>query len=136
MGCQGHLFNGLRDQADNLLDLSHRSDDEDKRGRPSANAAGPSAIRCSKSVIAEDSAKGAGPWHGEPVHWCLAHTGTTAPQAEYRRKIFDSDALAWLQEHARRVVAKTNCKLLACDGEADQLQLLVEYPPKLRYPCS
>jgi putative transposase len=32
---------------------------------------------------------------------------------------------------ARRVFAKMNCKLLACDVEADHLQLLVEYPPKL-----
>jgi putative transposase len=48
-----------------------------------------------------------------------------------RRKVFDSSALEWLQEHARNVFGKMNCQLLACDGEADHLHLLVEYPPKL-----
>jgi putative transposase len=49
---------------------------------------------------------------------------------KHRRKVFDSDALAWLQEYARPVFAKMNCKLLACDDEADHLHLLAEYPPK------
>jgi putative transposase len=50
---------------------------------------------------------------------------------KYRRKIFDSDALAWLQGHARRLFQRMDCQLLACDGEADHLHMLVEYPPKL-----
>jgi putative transposase len=50
---------------------------------------------------------------------------------KYRRKLFDASALEWLQQHARRVFAKMHCQLLACDGEADHLHLLVEYPPKL-----
>ena len=49
---------------------------------------------------------------------------------KYRRKVLDAAALAWLQEHARQVFAKMFCNLLACDGEADHLHLLVEYPPK------
>ena len=50
---------------------------------------------------------------------------------KYRRKVFDAEALEWLQEHARRIFAKMDCNLLACDGEEDHLHLLVEYPPKL-----
>ena len=50
---------------------------------------------------------------------------------KYRRKVLDDRALAWLQEHARRLFEKMDCKLMACDGEADHLHLLVEYPPKL-----
>ena len=49
----------------------------------------------------------------------------------YRRKVFDDAALAWLQGHARRLFEKMDCKVMACDGEADHLHLLVEYPPKL-----
>lgn len=50
---------------------------------------------------------------------------------KYRRKVFDSNALSWLQEHARQLLQKMDCKLMACDGEADHLHLLVEFPPKL-----
>ncbi|MBO0857357.1 MAG: transposase [Chloracidobacterium sp.] len=32
---------------------------------------------------------------------------------------------------ARRVFAKMDCNLLACDGEENHLHLLLEYPPKL-----
>ncbi|MBO0857540.1 MAG: transposase [Chloracidobacterium sp.] len=46
-------------------------------------------------------------------------------------KIFDAEALEWLQEHARRVFAKMDCNLPACDGEEDHLHFLMEYPPKL-----
>jgi putative transposase len=48
-----------------------------------------------------------------------------------RKKVFDDQALSWLQEHARQVFEKMDCKLMSCDGEADHLHLLVEYPPKL-----
>jgi putative transposase len=50
---------------------------------------------------------------------------------KYRRKIFDDKALSWLAGHATGVFDKMDCCLLACDGEADHLHLLVEYPPKL-----
>src|SRR5215469_2933943 len=43
----------------------------------------------------------------------------------------DAAALDWLDRHARQVFAKMDCKLLASDGEADHLHILVEYPPKL-----
>jgi len=49
---------------------------------------------------------------------------------KYRRKVLDDAALAWLREHAAKVFDGMGCVLLACDGEADHLHLLVEYPPK------
>jgi putative transposase len=49
---------------------------------------------------------------------------------KYRREVLDAEALDWLREHARRVFGAMGCELLGCDGEADYLQLLVEYPPK------
>lgn len=50
---------------------------------------------------------------------------------KYRRKVLDTAALDWLQDHARQVLKKMGCTLLACDGESDHLHLLIEYPPKL-----
>jgi putative transposase len=50
---------------------------------------------------------------------------------KYRRKVFDSKALEYLESHAVQAFAKMDCRLLACDGEADHVHLLVEYPPKL-----
>ena len=50
---------------------------------------------------------------------------------KYRRKVFDTEALEYLKNHANRVFAKMDCRLLACDGEADHVHLLVEYPPKI-----
>ncbi|MCC6775664.1 MAG: IS200/IS605 family transposase [Hyphomicrobiales bacterium] len=50
---------------------------------------------------------------------------------KYRRKVLDSEALAWLSQHSTEVFAKMDCQVLACDGEADHVHLLVEYPPKL-----
>jgi putative transposase len=50
---------------------------------------------------------------------------------KYRRKVFDAAALEWLAGHARQVFAKMDCRLLASDGEADHLHILLEYPPKL-----
>jgi putative transposase len=49
---------------------------------------------------------------------------------KYRRKVLDDAALAWLREHGAKVFEGMGCTLLACDGEADHLHLLVEYPPK------
>ena len=50
---------------------------------------------------------------------------------KYRRKIFDAPALEWLQGHFGKVCTKMDCEMLACDGEADHLHTIVEYPPKL-----
>ena len=49
---------------------------------------------------------------------------------KYRRKLFDAAAVGWLQEHFGKVCRQLDCELLACDGEADHIHLLVEYPPK------
>ena len=50
---------------------------------------------------------------------------------KYRRKVLDNAALEWLQGHAEQMFTAMDCKLLVCDGEADHLHLLLEYPPKL-----
>jgi putative transposase len=49
---------------------------------------------------------------------------------KYRRRVFDDAALGQLQEHFAKVCATMGCELLACDGEADHIHLLAEYPPK------
>jgi putative transposase len=49
---------------------------------------------------------------------------------KYRRRVFDDAALGQLQEHVAKVCATMGCELLACDGEADHIHLLAEYPPK------
>ena len=50
---------------------------------------------------------------------------------KYRRKVFDPAALAWLQGHFAKVCETMDCELLACDGEADHLHAVIEYPPKI-----
>jgi putative transposase len=50
---------------------------------------------------------------------------------KYRRKVFDGAALEWLQGHFAKVCERMGCTLVACDGEADHLHAIVEYPPKL-----
>lgn len=49
---------------------------------------------------------------------------------KYRRKLLDDAALEWLQAHFKKVCATMGAELLACDGEADHVHLLIEYPPK------
>jgi hypothetical protein len=49
---------------------------------------------------------------------------------KYRRKLFDADAIDWLKAHFSKVCGQMSCNLLACDGEADHVHMLVEYPPK------
>lgn len=49
---------------------------------------------------------------------------------KYRRRVLDDAALAWLQKHASEMFTGMGCGLVACDGEADHLHLLIEYPPK------
>lgn len=48
-----------------------------------------------------------------------------------RRKVFDPEALAWLQGHFAKVCETMECELLTCDGEADYIHAVVEYPPKV-----
>jgi putative transposase len=50
---------------------------------------------------------------------------------KYRRKVFDAGALEWLQGHFAKVCGTMGCDLLACDGEADHLHAIIEYPPKV-----
>ncbi len=50
---------------------------------------------------------------------------------KHRRKVFDAAALEWLQGHFGKVCTTMGCELLACDGEADHLHAIVEYPPKV-----
>jgi putative transposase len=50
---------------------------------------------------------------------------------KYRRKVFDAGALEWLQGHFAKVCETMGCNLLACDGEADNLHAIIEYPPKV-----
>lgn len=49
---------------------------------------------------------------------------------KHRRKLFDTEALEWLQSHFAKVCDAMGVQLLACDGEVDHVHLLVEYPPK------
>lgn len=50
---------------------------------------------------------------------------------KYRRKVFDAEALEWLRGHFAKVCGAMDCDLLACDGEADHLHAIIEYPPKV-----
>ena len=50
---------------------------------------------------------------------------------KYRREVFDAAALEWLQGHFAKVCETMGCDLLACDGEADHLHAIIEYPPKV-----
>jgi putative transposase len=50
---------------------------------------------------------------------------------KYRRKVLDDRAIEWLKGHFTKVCGTMDCAMLACDGEADHVHLLVEYPPKL-----
>jgi putative transposase len=50
---------------------------------------------------------------------------------KYRRKVFDDAALGWLREHFDKISQHMGCSLLACDGEADHLHAVIEYPPKI-----
>jgi putative transposase len=50
---------------------------------------------------------------------------------KYRRGVFDDAALDWLRGHFDKVCRTMDCTLLACDGEADHVHALVDYPPKL-----
>ncbi len=47
----------------------------------------------------------------------------------YRRGLLDADALARLRESFAKVAADFDARLMECDGEADHVHLLLEYPP-------
>jgi len=47
----------------------------------------------------------------------------------YRRGHFDADAIARLRESFTKVAGDFDARLVECDGEADYVHLLVEYPP-------
>jgi putative transposase len=53
---------------------------------------------------------------------------------KYRRRVRDARALDWLANHALSVFDKMHYRLLACTGQADNLHMLVEYPPKHSIP--
>ena len=69
---------------------------------------------------------------------------------KYRRAVFDEAALGWLRDHFAKVcetprsrlrdfalrdgLLRNGCELLACDGEADHLHAIVEYPPSRSDP--
>jgi putative transposase len=50
---------------------------------------------------------------------------------KYRRKIFTQPSLELLRESFIEVARKMDFKVVECNGEADHIHLLVEYPPKL-----
>lgn len=50
---------------------------------------------------------------------------------KYRRQVFDDAAIAWLQQHCIKVCTTMGATLIALDGEADHMHMLIEYPPKL-----
>ena len=50
---------------------------------------------------------------------------------KYRRRIFDGAALNWLAGHFRKVCETMDCRLIASDGEADHVHMLVKYSPKV-----
>lgn len=50
---------------------------------------------------------------------------------KYRRQVFDNAAIVWLQQHCLKVCTTMGVTLIALDGEADHMHMLIEYPPKL-----
>lgn len=50
---------------------------------------------------------------------------------KYRREIFDGVMIQQLRSAFESACEKLDCQILAMDGEADHVHLLVEYPPRL-----
>lgn len=48
---------------------------------------------------------------------------------KYRRGHLDADAMVRLRESLTKVAADFGARLVECDGEADHVHCLVEYPP-------
>ena len=57
------------------------------------------------------------------VHWVFV--------ANYRRKVFDGDAISRLRAICARTCADFEPQLIEMDGEDDHVHLLVQYPPKV-----
>ncbi len=51
--------------------------------------------------------------------------------AQYRRRVFDGDAIQRLRAIFARICADFEAQLIEMDGEHDHVHLLVEYPPKM-----
>ena len=51
--------------------------------------------------------------------------------AKYRRKVFDSKAIEALRSIFGKICGDFQAQLVEMDGEADNVHLLVEYPPKV-----
>ena len=56
------------------------------------------------------------------MHWIFV--------AEYRRRVFDAQAIDALCGIFADVCSDVHATLVEMDGEDDQVHLLVEYPPK------
>lgn len=50
--------------------------------------------------------------------------------AQYRRKIFDLNAIEKLRGYFASVCANFDVELIEMDGESDHVHLLINYPPK------
>jgi putative transposase len=50
---------------------------------------------------------------------------------KYRCQIFTSSSLALIEKSFKEVASKMNFQVLEFNGEADHIQVLIEYPPKL-----
>ena len=57
------------------------------------------------------------------VHWVFV--------ANYRRKVFDGDAISRLRAICARTCADFEPQPIEMDGEDDHVHLLVQYPPKV-----
>lgn len=51
--------------------------------------------------------------------------------AEYRRKVFDSEAISRLKDLFAKTCSGFEAELVEMDGERDHVHLLANYPPKV-----
>ena len=51
--------------------------------------------------------------------------------AKYRQSVFSADGLALIRQSFEAVATKMGFQVLAFNGEADHIHILIEYPPKL-----
>jgi putative transposase len=64
-------------------------------------------------------------------HSVSGHTVHVVCGTKYRRRVFDDRPPQFLKNHASQAFAKMDCRMLACDGEADYAPMPVEHPPKV-----
>jgi len=50
---------------------------------------------------------------------------------KYRRSVFTADMINALKKYFAKICRGMEAKLVECNGEADHIHLLVNYPPKL-----